>query len=85
MCGVRGRVPVVGITAFLECFDGADVYVIIFELERPLAAKFVDEFFGTDAQILFIVDKQAELAADVRKVFVIGSGGEQQHLAVEMR
>lgn len=66
----------------LECSDRADVNVAVAVCELIVATDAVYIVFRTDAKILIVVDEEFKLTCEVGEIFVVGSGGKKQNLAV---
>ena len=47
-----------------------------------LTTEFADISFRANTKILVILDKQAQLVAEVAEIFVIGGSSEQKHIAI---
>ena len=73
--------PVLLTLTALKCLDTPnEVFVLLSKL--ALTTNLADVGFGTNAQIGVIIDEQAQLAAQILVLLVIGCSRQQQHLAI---
>ncbi|OQC24337.1 MAG: hypothetical protein BWX70_02640 [Verrucomicrobia bacterium ADurb.Bin070] len=72
--------PIVGVLAFLECSERPDRTLMTADKLR--LADFAKQPLGANADILLLVDKQAELVREVEIRLVVGRRGKEDYAAV---